>query len=178
MAMLSIVTAPDVRLKSKSEPVTLFNDTLRQFCDDMIETMYKSSGVGLAAIQVGVKKQIMVIDLQSDDDHDERPEGFYPLVLINPEITAFSDNEIKATEGCLSVPDVRADIIRPDAVELKYQDATGKEHILTQEQTVGWLARCIQHELDHLHGITLLNHLSSLKRESAIKKLKKIKAAL
>ena len=178
MAMLSIITAPDPRLKKVSTPITKFDDTLVQFCDDMLETIYKSNGVGLAAIQVGVQKRIMVIDLQQDDDHDDRPSDFYPKVMINPEIIDTSDNKLAYMEACLSVPDTRVEVLRPDAVDITYLDQYGKTHSLSQQQTKGWLARCIQHELDHLDGITLLQHLSFLKREVAIKKLKKIKAAL
>ncbi len=178
MALLSIVTAPDPRLKKKSEPVIEFNKTLETFCSDMLDTIYQSSGVGLAAVQVGVLKRIMVIDLQGDDDHDDRPKDFYPLIMINPEITTYSEDKSIAPEGCLSVPEVRADIVRPNAIDINYVDQYGKAYSLTQQQTHGWLARCIQHEIDHLNGVTLLQYLSSIKREIAIKKLKKIKASL
>lgn len=178
MAILPIVTAPDPRLKQLSAPVMAFDEQLNRLIADMTETMYHDHGVGLAAVQVGVLKQLLVIDLQNDDDHEDRPKNFFPLVLINPVITAKSEDLVSATEGCLSVPDIKTDVVRPNAVEVEYYDQTGQKYTLSQIQTAGWLARVLQHEIDHLNGVTLLQHMSQLKRDIAIRKLKKIKKEL
>jgi peptide deformylase len=174
MSLLHIVTAPDERLSKISEPVTEINREIKKLVADMIETMRADSGVGLAAVQVGTPLRIIVIDLAEDDD-TERPIGFYPLVMINPEITWESEEMCLAKEGCLSVPELRINVPRPSEITVKFLDKNSKEHEL---DTDGWLARCIQHEIDHLDGKIIIDYLSKLKKDLAINKLKKLKKQL
>ncbi len=171
MSILPIVVAPDPRLKTISDPVTIFDDELRKLASDMIETMYHDRGVGLAAIQVGVQKQLLVLDLADNDDM-EREEGFYPMCVINPKITLASEEHVTASEGCLSVPSIIVEVPRSSSIKISYQDQYGMSKSL---EASGWLARVIQHEMDHLNGITLLNYLSSLKKDLALAKLKKLR---
>lgn len=168
MAILPIITAPNPILKKKSLPVEKIDDELRIFLNDMVETMYHDNGIGLAAVQVGMHKRILVIDLQDNDDILDRPKDFFPLKMINPEITSKSKEECIATEGCLSVPDQYVEIARPEKITIKFLN----EH--NQEQTLecgGWFARCLQHEMDHLDGKTLLDYVSVVKRDVMIRKL-------
>lgn len=170
MAILSIVTAPDERLKTKSQPVSEVNDEVRKFMDDMVETMYHEDGGGLAAVQVGVLKRIMVIDIK---DHDkERPKDFYPLYIVNPEIIEKSEELVTANEGCISLPEQRCDIARPESIKIRYIDYHNKPQELEAND---WLARVVQHEYDHLEGTLMIDYLSSLKRDVALRKLKKLK---
>jgi peptide deformylase len=171
MAILNIVTAPDPILKEKSLPVSEITPEIKRLMRNMLDTLYANYGVGLAAVQVGVHKQIMVLDL-GDDEDEGRPKDFYPLYIINPEITWASDTMNVATEGCLSVPTIRLDVPRPERIKIKYMDFHGKESEL---ETGGWLARAIQHEMDHMFGVVILDYLSSLKKDIAISKLKKFK---
>lgn len=164
MTLLKILEVPDPRLKAVAEPVVRFDDELRQFMDDMLETMYKAPGIGLAAPQVGVLQRVMVVDLAREDE--ERT----PLRLVNPEIVEVSEDETIQEEGCLSLPDQYAEVRRPAAVRLRYQDERGEARELTAD---GLLARCIQHELDHLNGVLFTDHLSSLKRGMILRKLAK-----
>ena len=187
MAILEILEAPDPRLKTVSEPVETFDDDLKALVDDMFETMYDANGIGLAAIQVGVPKRLLVIDLQPEDtdaepepcNHDGHEHVHYPVkkepqVFVNPEILDPAD-ELKAyQEGCLSVPDIYADVDRPAACRVRYQDLDGNTH---EEQMGGLDAVCIQHEMDHLNGILFIDHLSRLKRNMALKKLQKARQA-
>jgi peptide deformylase len=171
MSILPIVTAPDDRLKQKSLPVELITKEIQKFMDDMVETMYHEDGGGLAAIQVGVLKRILVIDIK---DHDAvlRPENFYPLFIVNPEIIEKSAELVTAKEGCISVPEQRYEITRPESIKIKYLDY----HNTPQELAANdWLARVIQHEYDHLEGKLMIDYLSNLKRDVALKKLKKLK---
>lgn len=167
MAILPIITALNPLLRQKSTLVEVIDDTFLKFLDDMIETMYHDKGIGLAAVQVGVLKRALVMDLQDSDD-TKRPKGFYPIKMINPEIIFKSESKCSANEGCLSVPGEFIDVIRPESVTIKFLDHLSKEHIL---ECNGWLARVVQHEMDHLDGKTLLNYVSSVKKDIIIRKL-------
>ena len=164
MAILDIVKAPDRSLKRISEPVTEVTDETRAFMADMLETMYDAPGIGLAAIQVGVPQQIIVMDLAGED---EEPQ---PRYFINPEITWESDDLATYQEGCLSVPEYTADVDRPAEVKVKFLDEQGVEQEIHAD---GLLATCIQHEMDHLKGILFIDHLSSVKRSMVVRKLMK-----
>lgn len=179
MAILPILEVPDPRLKTVSEPVTAFDDDLKTLIADMFETMYEAPGIGLAAIQVGVPKRILVIDLQEPVEHDhehgehcnhEHDVVRDPKVFINPEILDPSADLNVYSEGCLSVPEQYADVERPAAITARWQDETGKQY---EEQMDGLLATCLQHEMDHLEGILFIDHLSRLKRQMVLKKLAK-----
>ncbi len=179
MSILPILEVPDPRLKTVSEPVTEFDDALKTLIADMFETMYDAPGIGLAAIQVGVPKRILVIDLQEPEEHDHE-HGEHcdhdhdvvrdPKVFINPEILDPSEDLNVYSEGCLSVPEQYADVERPAAITARWQDETGKQY---EEQMDGLLATCLQHEMDHLEGILFIDHLSRLKRQMVLKKLAK-----
>ena len=186
MAIREIIEVPDPRLKIVSEPVKPeeFNDELRTLVADMFETMYKAPGIGLAAIQVGVPKRVLVIDLQETDEDADPVEGEDgverqpvindPRVFINPVIIDPAEELKTYNEGCLSVPEIFADVDRPATCTVKYQDLDGREHT---ENLDGLLATCLQHEMDHLEGILFIDHLSRLKRQMALRKLKKMRAA-
>ena len=169
MAILPIVEVPDPRLRQISSPVEKVDDGVRSLIADMFETMYDAPGIGLAAIQVGVPKRILVIDLQEPEVEDGPPVKD-PRVFINPEILKHSDEEVPYLEGCLSVPDQYAEVERPDHIRARWLDENGKQH---EEQLDGLLAVCLQHEMDHLEGILFIDHLSRLKREMVLKKLAK-----
>jgi len=169
MALLPIVEVPDPRLRKISSPVETVGDEVRKLVADMFETMYAAPGIGLAAIQVGVPKRILVIDLQEPEEEGGAPVKD-PRVFINPEILTHSDQEVPYTEGCLSVPDQYAEVDRPDRIRARWLDLDGKAH---EEEIVGLLATCLQHEMDHLEGILFIDHLSRLKREMILKKLAK-----
>ncbi len=169
MARLPIVEVPDPRLRKISSPVEQVDDGVRALVADMFETMYAAPGIGLAAIQVGVPKRILVIDLQEPEEEGGAPVKD-PRVFINPEILGHSDQEVPYTEGCLSVPDQYAEVDRPDRIRARWLDLDGKPH---DEEITGLLATCLQHEMDHLEGILFIDHLSRLKREMILKKLAK-----
>jgi peptide deformylase len=171
MTILKILTAPDPILQKVSHLVESVNSSVRQLMDDMLETMYKDNGVGLAANQVGVLSRVVVIDLQNDDDKN-RSKGFYPLFIANPEIVEISDEMVEAEEGCLSLPDQRIIISRPEYIKIKYIDYNNK---LQELGTEGWLARVLQHEMDHLDGKLAIDYLSNLKKNVALRKLVKLK---
>lgn len=171
MSILPIVTAPDERLKQKSLPVLEITDQTRKFMDDLLKTMYHENGGGLAAVQVGVLKRILVIDIK-DHDPVERSKDFYPLFMVNPEIREKSKELVTATEGCISIPQQRYEIVRPESIKIKYVDYHGKPQELEAND---WLARVIQHEYDHLEGRLMIDYLSSMKRDVALRKLKKLK---
>ena len=171
MAILPIVEVPDPRLRQISSPVEQVDNALRALIADMFETMYDAPGIGLAAIQVGVPKRILVIDLQEPEVEDGPPVKS-PRVFINPEIIQHSDEEVPYLEGCLSVPDQYAEVERPDHIRARWLDENGKAH---EEQLDGLLAVCLQHEMDHLEGILFIDHLSRLKREMVLKKLAKLR---
>ena len=187
MAIREILEVPDPRLKTVSTPVDRFDDDLRALVDDMFETMYDAPGIGLAAIQVGVPLRVLVIDLQPEDeeaepvpcDHDghhhhHQPTKKEPRVFINPEILDPSPDFSIYQEGCLSVPDIYAEVERPAACRVRWQDLDGIVH---EEAMEGLMATCIQHEMDHLEGVLFIDHLSRLKRNMAIKKVEKARKA-
>src|SRR3954465_12390769 len=169
MAQLPIVEVPDPRLRQISSRVEKVDDEVRALVADMFETMYEAPGIGLAAIQVGVPKRILVIDLQEPEEEDGEPIRD-PRVFINPEILESSDQDVPYTEGCLSVPDQYAEVERPDRIRARWLDLDGAAH---EEEIEGLLATCLQHEMDHLEGILFIDHLSRLKREMILKKLTK-----
>ena len=169
MAIRPIVEVPDPLLRQISTPVESVDDEVRALVADMFETMYDAPGIGLAAIQVGVPKRILVIDLQEPAEEGGEPVKD-PRVFINPEIVKSSDQEVPYTEGCLSVPDQYAEVDRPDRIRARWLDEQGKAH---EEDIEGLLATCLQHEMDHLEGILFIDHLSRLKREMILKKLAK-----
>lgn len=175
MTTLPLVVAPDPRLTEISQPVEQVDDALRAFMDDMLETMYASQGIGLAAVQVGVLKRILVMDLGygSDRYDDVRGNGKpKPMFLVNPEIIEESRDCNSFEEGCLSFPGQYASVKRPSAVKVKYLDYNGNEKVMEAD---GLLARCIQHEMDHLDGVVFVDHISRLKRDMIMRKLKKQK---
>ena len=169
MALLPIIEVPDPRLRTISAPVDGVDDELRALIADMFDTMYDAPGIGLAAIQVGVPKRVIVMDLQEKEAEDGTPIR-EPRVFINPEIVDPSEDHSVYTEGCLSVPDQFAEVERPAKCRVKWLDAQGKPH---DEVFEGLLATCIQHEMDHLEGIVFIDHLSRLKRDMILKKLAK-----
>ena len=176
MPNLKIVIAPDPILESKSSIVKIENMTKEKqnFIDDMISTMYEDGAVGFASVQFGVPEQIIVIDL-GDHEDQERPKDFYPLVIINPKVRFLSEEMIVASEGCMSIPNIRIDVPRPKYIELEFVDRNFEPQTI---KTDGWLARVIQHEIDHIHGKTLLDHMSKLKKDISINKLEKFKKYL
>ena len=171
MAIRPIVEVPDPRLREISKPVEGVDDELRALVADMFETMYDAPGIGLAAIQVGVPKRVLVIDLQEPEEEGGEPVRD-PRVFINPEILTTSDQDVPYTEGCLSVPDQYAEVLRPDRIRARWLDEHGKAH---QEELDGLLAVCLQHEMDHLEGVLFIDHLSKLKRDMVLKKLAKVR---
>ncbi len=166
MTIRPILTAPDPRLKAVSEPVSKVDDEIRRLVDDMVESMYAADGIGLAAIQVGVPKQVLVMDLDQKDGKKN------PRAYINPKILWASKEMATFEEGCLSVPEIWDEVERPAKIRAEYLDRDGKRHELEAD---GLLATCLQHEMDHLEGILFLDHLSKLKRSMALKKLAKAK---
>ena len=169
MTIKKILLAPDPLLRSKCKKVDKVDNDLRLLMDDMLETMYKAPGIGLAAIQIGVLKRVVVIDLVKDSEKKN------PLYLVNPEITFKSKKKAIYEEGCLSLPGQFAEIERPAECHLNYLDYDGKIKNLKAE---GLLATCIQHEIDHLDGILFIDYLSKLKKTMIIKKLEKQKKSL
>ena len=168
MALLPILTAPDPALKKISQPVKLVDASIRKLMDDMLETMYQAPGIGLAAPQVGVLKRVIVLDLAREG---EAPQ---PLRIANPEIVWVSDDDATYNEGCLSVPEHYADVVRPGACRVKYLDQDNKQQEMAAE---GLLATCLQHEIDHLDGVLFIDHLTALKRNMILRKLLKAKKA-
>jgi peptide deformylase len=187
MAIREILEVPDPVLKQVSAPVTAFDDELRVLVDDMFETMYDAPGIGLAAIQVGIPLRVLVIDLQPEDEgaepvpcnhdghhHHHQPTRKEPRVFINPEILDPSEDHSVYSEGCLSVPEIYAEVERPARIRARWQDLDGNTH---EEDMDGLMATCLQHEMDHLEGILFIDHLSRLKRQMALKKLDKLRKA-
>src|SRR5436190_18747343 len=171
MALLPIIEVPDPRLKQISTPVEAVTDETRRLIADMFETMYAAPGIGLAAIQVGVPKRVLVIDLQEPEEEDGEPVRD-PRVFINPEIVDNSNTLQIYNEGCLSLPDQFAEVERPDRVRARWLDLDGNQH---EEELEGLLGICLQHEMDHLEGVLFIDHLSRLKRDMIMKKLNKMK---
>jgi peptide deformylase len=167
--ILTVDNTADLKvLKSKSAHVDTVDAPLRALMDDMLETMYAAPGIGLAAVQVGEPRRVIVMDLSRD------PEAKEPRFLVNPEITWRSEEMAPYEEGCLSVPEIYDEVERPAKVKLRYLDYDGKT---VEEDCEGLFAVCIQHEMDHLEGVLFIDHLSRLKRERAVAKVKKAAAA-
>ena len=166
MSVKIILTEPNKLLRQVSKSVEKVGDEERALMDDMLETMYDAPGIGLAAIQIGIPKRIIVMDIGRDKDKKK------PRYFVNPIIKNRNKEKVKYEEGCLSVPDQFAEIERPNACEVEYLDYDGKEQLLKAD---GLLATCIQHEMDHLEGILFIDYLSKLKRSMIIKKLSKNK---
>jgi len=188
MAIREIIEIPDPRLKTVSQPVERFDEELRALVSDMFDTMYAAHGIGLAAIQVGVPLRLLVIDLQEPDldaepeechahggeAHSHQPVKNDPRVFVNPEILDPSEDHNTYQEGCLSVPDIYADVDRPKACRVRWQDLEGNLH---EEAMEGMMATCIQHEMDHLEGVLFIDYLSRLKRNMVLKRLEKARKA-
>lgn len=182
--ILPIILSPDPILNKTSTPVEKVDDALRGFMDDMLKTMYNASGIGLAAVQVGELKRILTIDtsyeIEDDHDHDHDHHGgccgevkvknCAPIYMVNPKITEESKELYTYREGCLSFPEAYSEVERPQRVKVKFLDYNGREQIREFE---GILAVCVQHEIDHLDGITFVDHISRAKREIIMKKLLK-----
>jgi peptide deformylase len=164
MAPREIIKIPDKRLRLKSEPVKRIDAGIKKLVDEMFETMYKAPGIGLAAIQVGVPKRVVTMDLSKKEDEHK------PQVFINPEVTWTSDERATREEGCLSIPEYYEEVERPAKVKVKYLDLDGKEHEI---EAGGLLATCLQHEIDHTNGVLFIDYLSKLKRDRVIKKFTK-----
>lgn len=166
MAPLSIIIAPDPRLKGECQQVSLVDNETRKLMDDMLEVMRSSKGIGLAAPQVGVHKQVLVIDTAREG---EKPAA---LCMANPEIIWASPDQVSNEEGCLSLPQYFAEVTRPAKITARYLDYDNQPHEITAD---GLMSRCIQHEMDHLKGILFVDHISSLKRGIILRKLSKLK---
>ena len=169
MTIRKILTEPDPFLRTKSKTVEKVDDDLRKLMDDMLETMYAAPGIGLAAIQIGIDKRVIVMDISKNS------EKKLPLYLVNPEIISTSRNDSTYEEGCLSVPGQFAEINRPERCHVKYLDYNGNQKEIKAE---GLLATCIQHEMDHLEGVLFIDYLSKLKKTMIVKKLSKQKKSL
>lgn len=168
MSELTILLHPDPRLKKICIPVTNIDNSIKQLCNDMVDTMYKYSGVGLAAPQIGILKRVVTMDCSEEEKKN-------PIILINPEIVWSSDEHILFEEGCLSIPDIREEIERPSSVRVKFIDSNGK---LKENLFEGLWATCIQHEIDHLNGKLFIDYLGPIKRSFITKKMKKYKKDL
>jgi peptide deformylase len=166
MAKLAIIKLPDPILRKVSAPVEHIDEQVRKLAGDMLDTMYAAPGVGLAAVQVGVPRRVIVLDTAKGDDEPPRP-----LVMINPQIVALGKDMREHEEGCLSIPDVRIDIERPSSVTVQFLDREGKPQELVAK---GLLATAIQHEIDHLNGRLIIDFLSRLKRDIIVRRFKKL----
>lgn len=166
MSLLPILVAPDPLLKQKAAPVAEVDAGIRRLMDDMLETMYDAPGIGLAAPQIGRLLRVIVVDVTGSD------EPRRPLRMANPELIDLSEDDASYNEGCLSLPDHYADVVRPASVTVRYRDEENRQQHLTAD---GLLAVCIQHELDHLEGILFVDHVSAIKRNMILRKLVKLK---
>ena len=164
MTIKPLIILPDPILRQVSAPLEQVDDAVRTLYQDMLETMYDAPGIGLAAIQVGIPKRLLVIDLSKEDEEKK------PQVFINPEVLQSSDERSTYEEGCLSIPDYYAEVERPSRITVKHIDLDGKEQITEAD---GLLATCLQHEIDHLNGVLFIDHISRLKREMVIRKFTK-----
>lgn len=166
MTVLPIIVAPDPRLKIKAKPVDAVDDDVRQFMDDMLESMYAANGIGLAAPQVGDDRRVIVVDVARTDEDPQ------PMFLANPQIVGVADEDRIHEEGCLSLPEHYAEVVRPDGIRVRYLD---RDNEIREMDAEGLLATCIQHEIDHLDGILFVDHVSALKRNMILRKLTKAK---
>ncbi|TWB22810.1 peptide deformylase [Nitrospirillum amazonense] len=165
MALLPILTVPDARLKKKCAPIANIDGRVVKLMDDMLETMYKAPGIGLAAPQIGLLERIIVVDVS---EHKEGAKE--PIAMVNPELLWLSDETCVHNEGCLSIPEIYADVVRPKQIRVRYVDRDGS---VQERDCDELLARCIQHEVDHLNGVLFIDHLSSLKRNMILRKVSK-----
>src|SRR5690242_3235605 len=177
MAVLEILEVPDPRLRDVAKPIATVDDDIRSLAADMLETMYAANGIGLAAIQLGIDKRILVIDLQERVSEDEEKEGEGepirdPHVVINPELLWVSDELSVYNEGCLSIPEQYAEVERPARCRIRWLDEQGEHH---EQELDGLMATCMQHEIDHLNGVLFIDHISRLKRNMIVKKLDKMR---
>lgn len=168
MTVKPLVILPDPILRQVSKPVERVDEGVRRLAGDMLDTMYDAPGIGLAAIQVGEPLRMLVIDLAKEGDEPQ------PQVYLNPEVLASGDERSVYEEGCLSIPDYYAEVERPAMVRVAYTDLLGKRQ---EEEAVGLLATCLQHEIDHLNGVLFIDHISKLKRDMVIKKFRKLAKA-
>lgn len=166
MAVLPIIILPDPALRLVSSPVERFDAEFKQLAADMLETMYKAPGIGLAAIQVNVPKRLLVLDVADEEEGEEKR----PIIMANPKILKLGDETSVYEEGCLSLPELRLDIERPTTVTVGYQDADGKPQEIEAD---GLLAKAIQHEIDHLDGKLIIDYVTRLKRDMIIRRFKK-----
>lgn len=166
MAIRPLVIAPDERLNLPSKNVDVVDEKIRTLLSDMLDTMYANDGIGLAAVQIGVHLRCIVIDVAVRDGRRE------PIKFINPEIVGHSSEDSVFTEGCLSFPDQYSEVTRPETVLVRYLDETGAEKTL---EASGILATCLQHEIDHINGVVFVDHISKMKRDIILRKLKKAK---
>jgi len=164
MTIKPLIILPDPLLRQASKPIERIDIETHRLADDMLETMYDAPGIGLAAVQIGVARRMLVIDVSREGEEKQ------PLVFINPEIVTSSDDRSVYEEGCLSIPDYYAEVERPARVTVKYLDRDGKEQLTEAD---GLLATCVQHEIDHLNGVLFIDYISRLKREMVIKKFTK-----
>lgn len=164
MTIKPLIILPDPILRQVSKPIETIDSEVKKLADDMLETMYDAPGIGLAAIQIGVARRMLVLDV-SKEGEDKKP-----LVFINPEVVSASDTRSVYEEGCLSIPDYYAEVERPAVITVKHLDRDGKEQLTEAD---GLLATCLQHEIDHLNGVLFIDHISKLKREMVVRKFTK-----
>jgi len=164
MTIKPLIILPDPILRQASKPIETVDGDVKKLAADMLETMYDAPGIGLAAIQIGVPRRMLVLDVSKEGDDKA------PLVFINPEVVASSDERSVYEEGCLSIPDYYAEVERPAKITVRHLDAEGREQVTEAD---GLLATCLQHEIDHLNGILFIDHISKLKREMVIRKFTK-----
>ena len=165
MTIKPLVLLPDPVLRKNSEPIEQVDEAVRTLADDMLETMYDAPGIGLAAIQIGVPRRMLVIDCSKEEEEKA------PMLFINPEIVSRSDEASVYEEGCLSIPDYYAEVERPAQIIVDYIDRNGKKQ---QVEADGLLATCLQHEIDHLNGVLFIDHISKLKRDMVVRKFTKM----
>ncbi len=166
MALLEVIEAPDYRLKLVCEPVDTVDDNLRRLMDDMLETMYAAPGVGLSAPQIGVRRRVIVVDVARNDEERR------PLRMVNPQIVEVGGAFEVSEEGCLSFPDMFAEVERPSTIKVRYVDENNETREIDAD---GLLASCVQHETDHLDGILFVDHISLVRRNIILRKMKKAK---
>ena len=164
MTIRPLIILPDSRLRQRSDPIAAITDDIRTLARDMLETMYDAPGIGLAAVQVGVPKRLVVIDTAKAEEERK------PIVLVNPEITWASEETRVYEEGCLSIPEFYEEVERPERIKFRYRNLDGQ---LVEADADGVLATCVQHEIDHLNGVLFIDYISKLKRDRVIKKFKK-----